>query len=86
MTELAKRAAQQDVCTCPCHTGNEPRCEQCCAGPAGVRELTAQLEAFKAAATLLIDYCEAHDWGTMPEPFASINPLLKLLGREEYKK
>ena len=40
------------------------------------------IEEFKKAANLLIDYCEAHNWGTMPEPFASINPLLKLLGRD----
>lgn len=35
----------------------------------------------KAAANKLIDYCIAHDWGMMPEPYDSINPLLKLLGR-----
>lgn len=34
------------------------------------------------AAKLLIDYCEDHNWGTMPEPFDSIKPLLKLLERE----
>ena len=36
------------------------------------------------AANNLIDYCEAHNWGTIPIPFASINPLLKLLGRAQY--
>jgi hypothetical protein len=42
---------------------------------------TSPLHEFKRAANVLIDYCEAHDWGLMPEPFDSINPLLKLLGR-----
>jgi hypothetical protein len=51
------------------------------AADARVQKLEADIEEFKRAANLLIDYCEDHDWGTMPEPFASINPLLKLLGR-----
>lgn len=38
-------------------------------------------EDLRREANVLIDYCEAHDWGMMPEPFDSINPLLKLLGR-----
>lgn len=50
---------------------------------AGVRE---ELERTKAAANLLVDYCEAHEWGLMPEPFDSINPLLKLLGRELWNR
>jgi hypothetical protein len=40
----------------------------------------------KAAANTLIDYCIAHDWGMMPEPYDSINPLLKLLGRFTERK
>ena len=36
----------------------------------------------ESAANVLVAYCEDHNWGTMPEPFASINPLLKLLRRE----
>lgn len=41
-----------------------------------------EIERLKEAAYKLIDYCEDHNWGTMPEPFDSINPLLKLLGRD----
>lgn len=37
------------------------------------------------AANTLIDYIEAHGWGSIPEPYDSINPLLKLLGRNEAK-
>jgi hypothetical protein len=35
----------------------------------------------REATNKLIDYIEAHGWGTIPEPYDSINPLLKLLGR-----
>ena len=47
-----------------------------------LKEEFDKVDALKAAANTLIDYCEAHDWGMTPEPFDSINPLLKLLGRE----
>ena len=44
-----------------------------------IRESTKEL---REAANKLVDYCEAHEWGLMPEPFDSINPLLKLLDRK----
>jgi hypothetical protein len=43
--------------------------------------LELEIEEFKKAANLLIDYCIDHEWGMMPEPYDSINPLLKLLRR-----
>lgn len=47
------------------------------------KHVASRTRALEEAANVLIDYCEDHNWGTMPEPFASINPLLKLLGRTE---
>lgn len=44
-------------------------------------EAEARITSLEIAANVLIDYCEAHGWGIMPEPFDSINPLLELLGR-----
>jgi hypothetical protein len=40
-----------------------------------------ELREMREAANRLIDYIEAHGWGSIPEPYDSINPLLKLLGR-----
>lgn len=50
-----------------------------------IRAEAAELRAadLRKAANLLIDYCEAHGWGLIPEPYDSINPLLKLIGRKQ---
>ena len=39
-----------------------------------------------AAADKLLTYIEDHNWGTIPEPWDSINPLLKLMGRGPYER
>lgn len=49
---------------------------------AEIERLKARAEQLQKAANLLLDYIDAHGWGSIPEPYDSINPLLKLLGRE----
>lgn len=47
-----------------------------------LKEEFDKYDALKVATNKFLDYCEAHDWGFMPEPHDSVRDLLALLDRK----